>query len=343
MLSARHSRFVRFLLAAAWTLLTLFGARDLSAQVASFRLDWSAPPECPQWREALSRIETLLGARVDEVRHAALSVRASVTKAGERYTVSLETLHAENRFERSLEAKTCSEVTDAGALVIALAIDPTLAERRKPDAPPAPPPVATPCPAAPEPPPCPKLQPATRIVEREVIVEREILGNSWSAEAFAHLDVGTLPEVGFGPRVGVVGSIKWWQAGLLVTWLAPRRGYVEGRQEGGDVSLLAAQLRSCVAPWRQNFTGRVCGGLEVGMLRAQGVGTTRTVSAASPWVAPTAEILGGYSFSDELAAELSAGAVIPLERPEFTVQNIGPVHQAKRLVLRLGIGATVHF
>jgi hypothetical protein len=55
-------------------------------------------------------------------------------------------------------------------------------------------------------------------------------------------------------------------------------------------------------------------------------------------------LAGGYAFSELFAAEILAGAVIPLERPVFVWENVDAhVHQPKSVSWRAGISGSLHF
>lgn len=73
-----------------------------------FRMVWKAPAECPTELEALARIETLLGARVSEVKLVPLAARGHVTsKKPGHYELVLETFQGEQRFFRTTPALSC--------------------------------------------------------------------------------------------------------------------------------------------------------------------------------------------------------------------------------------------
>jgi hypothetical protein len=97
----------------------------------ALRLEWIAPAGCPDGTEIVERIEALLAARVADLAPEPIVARGTVRKFDEqRYELELETREGEQRFRRSMQAPSCAELSDAGALVLALAIDPKLAERR---------------------------------------------------------------------------------------------------------------------------------------------------------------------------------------------------------------------
>src|SRR5262245_20977934 len=148
-------------------------ARAEPLERGALRLDWSAPGGCPNGVEIAQRIEALLGAPITAMTPEPIVARGKVTEVGPlRYELELETRQRDQRFVRSMQAPSCAELSDAGALVLALAIDPTLAERRARGAQPPPATDALPtdlppaeAPAAAEPAqPAPAAKPERRVV-----------------------------------------------------------------------------------------------------------------------------------------------------------------------------------
>ena len=106
-------------------------ARAQPLERGALRLEWTAPGGCPNGVEVVDRIETLLGVRIADLAPEPIVARGKVREVGAlRYELTLETHQREQRFVRSMQAPSCAELSDAGALVLALAIDPTLAERQ---------------------------------------------------------------------------------------------------------------------------------------------------------------------------------------------------------------------
>jgi hypothetical protein len=261
----------------------------------SFRMVWRGPAECPRDLEVLARIERLLGTAVSELAPQDLAARGRVTLlAPEHYELVLETFQGEQRFLRTMQAASCAELTDAGALVLALAIDPTLTERQAaaststPGATPSAAPDAT----APTPPtalaagpPASTPSPAPLPVSpREPSVgprrpARFLLG------ARSVVDFGSIAEVAVGPGIGIAFQWRALEVSLDGVWLPTRRTLTTAGK-GGDISLAAAGVRGCYRPLtgtlearsrhrREDPPDRALGGARRGVRRPAAPGQPR--------------------------------------------------------------------
>jgi hypothetical protein len=90
-------------------------------------LEWHSPPNCPRAAAVLDRVKSLLAASPSPNSVEALRARGRVIQSESgSWQLSLETLQGERRFHRSVSANSCDEVTEAGALIVALTVDPDL-------------------------------------------------------------------------------------------------------------------------------------------------------------------------------------------------------------------------
>lgn len=312
----------------------------------SYRMVWKAPPECPTDLEVLARIEALLGARVSELELEPLAARGRVTLiAPMTYELVLETFQGEQRFVRTMKAGTCGELTDAGALVLALAIDPTLSERptgtpRLPPAPsvtpessaePVPAPAEPAKPARPTPPPPPPEPPPERRRSTELLLGVR-----------AVLDLGSVAEVAGGAGIGIALQWRALEASLDAIWL-PTRRTLAAPGKGGDISLSAVSLRGCFRPLRGTFQALGCASFELGSLDGEGVGTVIRTHRSGLWAAPGGLIAARAKVSDALVIGLTTGALVPLQPIDFTLDNVGLVRRVPPLVARAEAGFLAHF
>src|SRR5688500_9862962 len=108
---------------------------------ADFALSWSAPRGCPDRAGVLQRMTRLLGRPPGAANQPRFSVRGEVTELSDRaprgYRVRLVSVTAEAPSERRVDGVSCERVTDAAALILAMAIDAEAVAARL--APPAPP------------------------------------------------------------------------------------------------------------------------------------------------------------------------------------------------------------
>ena len=349
----------RRLLAGVSGALVLAGAAPARAEpveAGALRLDWSAPGGCPNAVETLGRIEALLGSEIEALSLQPLAARGVVTEIDpKRFHLDLETFAGEQRFARSMQAPSCTELTDAGALVLALALDPTLAERRAAlgiadssvsafDPPPTPRPLPPPEPApvpAPQPPAPPPRDSAPDAERMKPPSEREL---RVPVRAGAVLDLGTVDGVALGARASAgldFGALRVELGGIF---LPARRSFASGSPDkGGDIELLAAGVAGCVVPLRSNLDFRGCLELEVGRLHGEGFGTAADTSGSVTWLGLGAAAGLGFSLYDPLRLVAVAGALASPQPVEFTLENIGLVHRVPALVGRLGLGLESQF
>ncbi len=110
-------------------------ARPVFGRERSFALVWSAPAECPDSDTVASYVEQDVG----EIAYGptALRARGTVSQSSDaRYSVLLEFYTGgEQTSKRSLEGGSCQAVSQAAALVVALAIRAQVTPSAKPPAP----------------------------------------------------------------------------------------------------------------------------------------------------------------------------------------------------------------
>lgn len=93
---------------------------------AALQLDWRAPAQCPASGSVVASVERWLQGPAD----GELSVLADVTRNDDGSFVLV--LDIAERGKRKLEGNSCTELAEAGALVLALLLDPELLTRAPP-------------------------------------------------------------------------------------------------------------------------------------------------------------------------------------------------------------------
>lgn len=312
-------------------------------QHGGLSFEWRAPPGCPEAGGVLVRIESLLAKSPEPAER--VQARATITKpeTGDTYELSIETAQAAGTFHRLVQATSCEEAGDAAALIIALAVDPNLANPAAGE--PADAPLADPA-AKPSPEtngagpvtPAATVEPET-VVARDVAPERRPVKSdlSWHASASAVGDAGTLPRPAAGVQLAAGLRVRPIRLELLGTALPDARETVAA-DRGGDIDLLALGLRGCYGAERGALGGEACVGLEAGRLQGTGVNASWTDTQNMPWVAGRAGVLGFYRAGPRAALRLGLEALLPATRPEFVLENVGPVHRPGRVVGRLELG-----
>jgi len=310
------------------------------AQTEKLVLTWDGPPECPGREAVRARISSLLGADVESFARDVVTVsgRVVVTSAGAELHLETAVPSDQGRTasdgstvlhgERTLRGATCEEVTGAGALVIALAIDPKAVEATSlrgpvaafstpPPASAAPSAAAAPTPSA-APPPPPPIDANTPPAERSPRSEAEARTEG-RIDARVVMDLGALPGPSIGAGLGAGFSLGRFTARFEGSYFFLRFAKAstpapDGGERGADVSLVTFDVDGCYAVVPGAVELDVCAIVEPGALLAVGSGLQRNTSAIKPWIA-----LGGSTEIlvkrwSPLTLRAGVGALVPLGR-----------------------------
>ena len=351
--------------------------------VERLRLTWSAAEGCPSEGELLAEVGKLLGDRANgEASKELIPVKATVSReAGGSFVVRLETPGEGGTQARELRGATCKAVADAAALILALMIDPEaamtpeeeapIATKRtdedqrggseksptnsEPTSPPRPesaphlrssrPPSAAPAKT--------KTQEPKRAAPSEADPARPI---ELRLGAWAGADIGSLP--GLAPGFGASGSIAFGAPRLsigIALWPDNAATLAALPSAGSDVGLLAGEIGLCSALLQKPVEMAPCAAVEIGQLFAKGFGVSDPRRGASVWVA----LKGGGALVwrpfekkykhkynnplDHLGIAARIELVVPLVRPRFIIEGIGPVHSPAALAGRGSLGIEISF
>jgi hypothetical protein len=293
------------------------------AEPLTLDLEWRAPAGCPDRNGMRRLVEEMLGG--SEPATSALVARGGVAhSATDRWVADLATRGSSgNESVRSFEGPTCESVSRAAALVIALSLHPN------------------------------EQPPPPRNPERDTRPpEHPIAGRFARPEVAAGgaIDVGATP--GQGVAYGGAIAAGWsffgpFRGEASAAYFAPRHETLGGFADlGANVSLAAFGVRGCYAVGDAVVSWAPCIGGGVDWLHAAGFGS-RKPDDADAWVA-TLEA-GGiilWNFNEFAAARLGIHAVMPLTRPEFTIEVAsGPatVYRRTPVGLRAALGVELHF
>jgi hypothetical protein len=278
-------------------------------------LRWDAPGGCPD----ADVVRASIARGVPETPAGFARVQANIVVTAldaEHWRAALELRGADWTATRTLKGPTCDAVADAAGLVIVLALTTELGERPVVVAPPPPPvqPLSTPTPT-----PTPTLGLA------------------------AAGDAGTLP----GATAGGTLSLGWRGAHLRVdlrgSLLASQSGTIAGRPDtGATLSLASLGLRGCWL-WGGTLSLGPCVGAGLDRLRGAGFGpiTPGEGTNFAPLLAPGLQ--GEGRLARHVAAFVAVDAAIPLVRAQFSVKDIGLVHEAAVVSLRVAAGLELRF
>lgn len=289
-------------------------------------LAWTAPATCPTGDVVLSRVAALRpGFALDR---STLRATATVTPAPRgRWRVRVRTAVSDDVGERVLEARTCAQLAEATAVVLALALDaapeaPPLAVRPSlpesveqiddPEAPPRPPP--------PPPPPPP-------------VRTRVDLG----------LD-GTVDPVALGGPAVLVGlhaalSRGAFRGELALAPMLPAR--LDGPRTGTGADLLAASatLRGCAVRARAVVSLGLCATVVGGAVWATAFGFQRNDATAWPWLAAGGGALVRVAIPrTPIAAVVRVEGVAHLTRPRLVLEGGAVVAEVPAWGLLAGLG-----
>lgn len=263
------------------------------------------------------RAEELLGGSIESRLRHALDARASVVEENGRFSLRLDTVDDGVPGQRNLESASCDELASATALIVALAVDPSVASRATTNTPND---VAATAPATP-PPPAPAAA-ATTPAGRESVSpppapRREKVRIDGSVEAGVAADLGALPGFAVGPSLSGAIGIDRVRLRLGATYFAPRFADAQDAtshgSRGADVSLLVGTLSGCYA-----IVTRVqvsaCGDFEAGALFAAGKGFQVPRDSTNPWLAAGASAEVTVGLAGPLTLRAGLGAMFPFGR-----------------------------
>lgn len=262
---------------------------------------WTAPAECPDAAHFETRIAAHLG---DPAVADGVAVEVRIAAAGGGFALSLRTEHG----ERALRGERCTDVVEAAALIVAMAIDPDAgfgpepAERR--------PAWATDGEVPPGPP----------VAEvAELARPRPRRGARLALRVTAGGDIGALPGPTANLGLGAGLVLGPWRLEAGGHSLVERTAYGAEIDEGHRIRLYYGTLLVCHAPLRML---RMCAGGELGRFEAESFGyrTDETPRDGALW---WGGLLGSLVLVRDVAGPLSfridAQVSAPLVRP-----RIGP-------------------
>jgi hypothetical protein len=306
-------------------------------ETAPITLAWLAPAGCPD--------ETVLRARIDQLRgeqgtapHAApLDVRAFVTLLPDaHFRARLELVQGGSERSRVLEAPTCSDLAEASAAVIALAIAP---EAQSADGPLPMPPLEAPATSPSARGPLSVAAPADDGATRRPAPPHGAMPWRVDASAGAAVDFGATASVALGATLlGRLRVGRFLSFALRGSFFPPHASTVPLEPtQGVDILLAAAAPLACVSPLDLPFELDTCAEFEAGYLHARGFGPPLHYEKGAPWFAPGAGLSAAFPKRGRVRSRLSADALFPLNHTEFRLTNVGVPHQLPVVAPRVGL------
>lgn len=302
-------------------------------------LVWQAPLECPSQAALVAQTESFLGRRLDAPGGRALELAGQVrADAARGFVAQLRLKTSRGTQERELSHRDCAELTEAAALIVALAIDPRLVLPEKPKAEPPPPPAA-PAPAGePAPPPsepvadppvvAPPPPPAlvTAVVrqrEREPRSEPKPL--RFSLSALGLFGSSVLPGAGIGAGAqAALGPERFRLALQGAYWLSRFHAMDSVDGPGVELGTWSIALKGCGLPRTGDVAVALCFGPVVGDMYGTGSGgLTNARTVHDHWSALAAEASVSVSSSTGVTTLLGVELQKTLEAPRFGITTPG--------------------
>jgi len=312
--------------------LTIAGAFWTFAAAASPAVQWEAPAPCPSAAQGLTMIEANLGARLGDIEtDADFTVTLSQSDRGWSATIDMRSGTANST--RTLPAvDSCQEASDAAALVVAIALDPSTgaaAGNLVPEPEPEPKPELVP---EPEPVPQPEPKPEP---EPEPEPERE------PSTAPEPVD----PPLAIGAHLGIAGGIRYGSLDRAVGALTLRGGLLLPRiRVSLEVVTAPRRVVAIDDATRARFTQwglaaggcwRVplapmaalepCGALEIGQMLSTTDGLDNARTRAPTWLAFRAGPHLTWRLLRRTGLWAGVEALVPLTRPTYEVGGAGTV------------------
>jgi hypothetical protein len=303
----------------SWCVRRWRGSLSTGVAVLSLLLDaraseliWHGPEDCSDSRSTVEEAERLLGRRLAEIDVVDFDVTIEQLQPG-RWSLRLAALERKTgeKRERVVEGASCSEVTAAAAVALAMVInagEANSASVAEPvDAPPSLP-QATTARAEPEAAERPRAEPP----------REKALSGAVSLGVVA--DWGAMPTVAPGGEVATAVDYGAWRVTALgAILLSPRHDVEAGK--GGEFGLSLGALLGC-GHWRWGRAEPLlCLGAELGRLSGTGTGVRRAKSGESLWWGPRAELGVLVPLAGRFSLLARAGAVFPQIRKDFTVDD----------------------
>ncbi|HEY3493658.1 MAG TPA: hypothetical protein VGK73_03185 [Polyangiaceae bacterium] len=292
---------------------------------ARVTLDWSAPPDCAEDGAVLARVEQLLGERGNRPSGVSLDVREVVTLLPDgRYHVEISAVHAGVEHLRTLDAATCSEVVEASAVVIALAISPETGDLPATELPAT---AVTDSTAR-----SPGTEPGVPREPASASPPQSHPSNPRSSVRVAAglaVDFGAIAPV--APGLSAAGAFRFAgivELGVRSSFFPARTSALSDQpNKGADSWLLDFAPFACVGPPALPVELGACAVVAAGYLRAEGFGTRTYYERSLWWLAPGAGLTAAYPANGRIRSRLSVDALFPVAHTEFVLTNAGVVRK----------------
>ncbi len=161
-------------------------------------------------------------------------------------------------------------------------------------------------------------------------------------------DVGSLPSAGLGAGIGAYVAWSRWRVRAHASVMFEQHVDVElpsAANPGADLGLTVGGVALCRSTDLQlgAWTLALCLGGELGRMSGRGTNVIPERSGGAVWAAPTLDGSARLDLGVGAGLELMLGAVLPLTRNPFIIDEIGRIHQASSLAGRAALGLSWNF
>lgn len=287
-------------------------------------IEWEAPTSCPSAAAVDERLTATLGFEPQTLGELS-RVRASIRVANGKYRLALDVFERGGRHSsRLIESASCSELVDAAAIAITLALAPESHARAAPN-------VEGRAAAS-----------APSIPADGGAAEGPFEAFDWDffVSGSALIESGALPRpaLGFDARLGT--QLGAWSIAAFGVLLEPQRETVRPEQEV-ELGLLLVGLRGCRELLRARVMVAGCASFEAGRYAARGVSLQRDATQSDAWLAPAVSLELSGELIGPLGAVLRAESALPLTRKQYTVNGSEDVHASAPVSSRLSLGLSL--
>ncbi len=279
-------------------------------------LTWKAPAECAQGPAVERTIELWLSQSPVPVHLHELEIEGHVRHEGAGYRLELRIASSSGSSSESLYGEHCRTLVEVVALKAALAADPTtLIERSEP----RPSHSSEGLPTVP-----------ARRSRAKVVLSVRVTGDA---------TIGLLPQPGFGFALSTAVERGIARGELGVRYLFPERArYAHPEGVGVDVGLRAGVVRGCLLPRIGKARLGTCGGIELGVMRGEGVGVAETRVSKQAWLAFELGPVLKVPVHGPIALWAQAGALLQLTRVTYHIRNLPKVLSSDRAAFQASLG-----
>lgn len=308
---------------------------------SSVEIAWSAPASCPDeaWVEA--RVERFLDRPLLDAAVEPVSAEVEVSVADGELVADVALTTGDRAQRRVLRDGSCDVLAAAAAFMIAVAIDPEAAlgdadEGREATDPAA----ASEFESVEDPPSAVTEAPDTDEDPRDQTDRGQAVRGALGLRAAGA--GGLLP--GFSPAVGVTAAVLIGRARVEAhgDWTFERTVEL-GMGRSASFRGWSAGAAACFVPASDPVEFPLCAGLSAGAMRGGSRGVADPGQATIPWVAGRVGPSLAYVPSRFAAIRLGLDALVPLRRPQFTIENLGVVHEVWPVVVLGYLGVEVRF